>query len=376
MFQGSRHVGEDMFLRYVERAGASDRGATTTADRTTYEETVPSNQLELALWLESDRMAWMLDHLDASVLAAQRDAVKTERRERTDNAPYGLVGSLLREALYPAEHPYHRALGAPAQGEAIALDDVRGFFRTYYVPNDATLVLAGDFDPALAKALVAQYFGPIPRGADASLARPAPVSIPGEKRLDVAANVELARVAVAWHAPPAFAPGHAELALLTSLLARGRASRLYEHLVYDRQMAESVSAKLTEGQLGSVFEIVATLRRGKTAEEALAVIDQVLDDLRSQPPAFTEMERAAAYTVADATFPLDRASGRAAALARAAQLAGDPAMFSRLLERVQRAQPADVTAAAATWLPRDRRVVALVHADPGAPRAGQLVGSR
>src|SRR5262245_8170168 len=145
MFQGSRHVGEDMFFKYLERAGASERNGTTNTDRTNYFETVPSNQLELVLWPESDRMGFLLDHANDQTFASQREVVKNERRQNYENAPYGLVRQFVREALFPKSHPYHLlTIGSPEDLDAAKMDDVRGFFRTFYLPNNATLVIAGD----------------------------------------------------------------------------------------------------------------------------------------------------------------------------------------------------------------------------------------
>jgi zinc protease len=167
MFQGSKHVAEDTFFKYLERAGASDRNGTTNTDRTNYFETVPSNELALALWLESDRMGWLLDHANQETFKSQRDVVKNERRQNYENAPYGLVIQFIREALYPKDHPYHLlTIGTPQDLDAATFEDVTAFFRTWYLPNNATLVVAGDIDPKAAKELITQYFGSVPRGRD------------------------------------------------------------------------------------------------------------------------------------------------------------------------------------------------------------------
>src|SRR5580698_1984507 len=194
MFQGSKHVPEDTYFRYLERAGASNVNGSTSEDRTNYFETVPRNRLELALWLESDRMGFLLDHVDQQTFAGQRDVVKNERRQNYENAPYGLVVKYVDEALFPPSHPYHHlTIGSPADLDAATLADVRRFFRTWYVPNNATLVIAGD----------------------------------------VEAGVELPRVVISWPTPPFFAAGDAELDLLARVLSAGKTSRLYKRLVYD-----------------------------------------------------------------------------------------------------------------------------------------------
>ncbi len=169
MFQGSKNVPEDMFFKFLERAGASDTNGTTNQDRTNYFETVPANELGLALWLESDRMGTLLDHVDQKTFESQREVVKNELRQNYENAPYGMVRMFVAAAVYPKEHPYHLlTIGTPHDLDAATLDDVRAFFKTYYVPNNATLVIAGDFQPAATKELVAKYFGPIAKGGATS----------------------------------------------------------------------------------------------------------------------------------------------------------------------------------------------------------------
>src|SRR5262245_44964869 len=242
MFQGSKNVGEDMFFKYLERAGASERNGTTNTDRTNYFETVPSNELALVLWLESDRMGFLLDHADEKTFASQRGGVKNERPRYYENAPYGLVGSFSVATLFPKDHPYHlTTIGTPEDLDAAKLDDVRAFFKTYYLPNNATLVIAGDIDKAKARELVDRYFAPLPRGADAPVKRtPMPISLTAEKRLSVEADVELARVIITWPTPPEFAPGDAELDMVADVLTKGKSSRLYKRLVYDLQIAQNV----------------------------------------------------------------------------------------------------------------------------------------
>lgn len=375
MFQGSKNVGEDMFFKYLERAGASDRNGTTSLDRTNYFETVPSNQLALTLWLESDRMGWLLDHADQKTFESQRDVVKNERRQNYENAPYGLVSQLVRAALFPAGHPYHLlTIGTPEDLDAASLDDVKGFFRTFYVPNNATLVIAGDIDVARTKALVEKYFGPIARGAPPPVkTAPEPSSISVEKRLDVEADVELPRVQMTWATPPIFAPGDAELDLVAQVLATGKTSRLYKRLVYDLQIAQDVWAGQQSSQLASMFEIMVTLRKGKSPEQALKIVDEELDKLRKAPPSADEIERARARTVSGLVFQMERVTGRANALNSYNQLAGDPGYFPKDVARYERATEADLRRAAADLLPAGRRVVTVVKPTPGAPKAGRLV---
>ncbi len=377
MFQGSKNVGEDMFFKYLERAGASDRNGTTSDDRTNYFETVPSNQVALALWLESDRMGFLLDHADEKTFASQREVVKNERRQNYENAPYGLVRQFVRAALFPERHPYHLlTIGTPQDLDAAKLDDVRAFFKTFYVPNNATLVIAGDIDRAKVKDLVGRYFGPLARAADPPTAtKPMPVAPSSEKRLAIEAEVELPRLSISWVTPPRFAPGDGELDLVSEVLSSGKTSRLYKRLVYDLQTAQDVSAHQASGQLASTFEITVTLKKGQSPVEALKVVDEELAKLRAAPPTDDELERARAGIVSSMVFANERVTARANALNEYNQMAGDPGYFEKDLARYQAARPADVQRAAATYLPAGSRVVAIVTPTPGAPRAGRLAGS-
>ena len=375
MFQGSRHVPEDTFFKFLERAGASERNGTTNTDRTNYFETVPSNQLEVALWLESDRMAFLLDHADEKTFASQREVVKNERRQNYDNAPYGLVYPMIRAAMYPEGHPYHLVtIGTPEDLDRATLEDVRGFFRTWYVPNNATLVLAGDFDKTKTRELVEKWFGPIVRGADPPSKKAAmPVELSGEKVLKIEADVELPRVSVSWPSPPDLSEGDGQLDVLATVLSSGKSSRLYKRLVYDLQIAQDVSAHQASGLLSSQFELVATLKKGKSPDEVLKILDEELAKVRSTPPTDAEVERAKAQLVAGLVFGAERVTARADALNHYNQSSGEPDSIAKDLARYQAVKAADLQKAANAYLPEKKRVIAIVTPAPGAPRAGRLV---
>ncbi|MBX3262493.1 MAG: insulinase family protein [Labilithrix sp.] len=374
MFQGSKHVPEDTYFRFLEKAGATSINGTTNTDRTNYFETVPANQLELALWLESDRMGFLLDHADEKTFQSQRDVVKNERRQNYENAPYGLVGQFIRAELFPKEHPYHLlTIGSPADLDAATIDDVRAFFRKYYVPNNATLVLSGDFDRKKALALVDKYFGPIPRGADVPRKKPAPVSHPGETRIEVEAGVELPRVAVSWATPPLFAPGDGELDLVSHVLTGGKSSRLYKRLVYDLQIAQSVWASQASMELASVFEITATAKPGHTPEELLKVIDEELGKLRSGGVDDAELARAKTSILADSVFDVERSSARANRLNSYNHYVGDPSWLQKDMARTTTATKESVAGVARGWLKEKDRVVTLVTVKKDAPVAGKIV---
>ncbi|WP_437487676.1 pitrilysin family protein [Sorangium sp. So ce1014] len=375
MFQGSKHVGEDMFFKYLERAGASERNGTTNTDRTNYFETVPANELALALWLESDRMGWLLDHANEETFASQRNVVKNERRQNYENAPYGLVPQFLRAAQFPERHPYHLlTIGTPEDLDAARMQDVQAFFRTFYVPNNATLVVAGDIARDSAKELIQKYFGPIAKGAPPPVvSKPDPGDLATEKRLEIEADVELPRVTISWVTPPGFAPGDAELDLVANVLASGKTSRLYKKLVYDLQIAQDVFAGQQSSQLASTFQITATLKKGKSPEQALKLIDAELEKLRKAPPTQDEHERARAKLLSDLIFSMEQVTARANAINNYNQLAGDPGYFPKDVARYEGVTAADLQKATADLLPRGRRVIALVTPKPGAPKAGRLV---
>lgn len=374
MFQGSRHVPEDTYFKFLERAGATQINGTTSRDRTNYFETVPSNQLELALWLESDRMAYLLDHADDATFKSQRDVVKNERRQNYENAPYGLVAQHVQAELFPKEHPYHLlTIGTPEDLDAASMDDVRAFFRANYVPNNCTLVLSGDFERKKAEALVAKYFAPIPRGKDAPRRRPGVPELHGETRLDLEAGVELPRVYVSWPTAAFFAQGDADLDVVAHVLAGGKTSRLYKRLVYDMQIAQGVSASQSSGELASTFEIVATARQGHTADELLKVIDEELDRLRKGGVGDAELARARTSIVADGMFDLERSSSRANRLNTYNHYTGDPNYLARDVARTTSATTKSAADAARAWLKERDRVVAVVTIKKDAPIAGRVV---
>ena len=244
MFQSSKHVPPDSHFKLLEAAGASDINGTTDYDRTNYFETLPANQLELALWLESDRMGYLLDKVDQAALSNQQDVVRNERRQSIENQPYGLAEEVMVQSLYPEGHPYYgNVIGSHEDIQAVKLDDVRRFFRQYYSPNNASLAIVGDFDPAQAKALVEKYFGTLKRGPDVPAIKAETPQITSERRKVVKARVELPRVYMAWVTSPIFKAGDADADLASNVLGGGRSSRLYKKLVYEKQIAQTVSAQ-------------------------------------------------------------------------------------------------------------------------------------
>jgi zinc protease len=378
MFQGSKNVPGDGHLKLMEGAGASDLNGTTDLDRTNYFQTLPSNQLELALWLESDRMGFLLEKLDAEKLENQRDVVRNERRQSVESAPYGLVQEALLHNLFPKGHPYHaRVIGSHADIEAARLADVRDFFKDYYAPNNASLAIVGDIDKARTKALVAKYFGSLQAGPKVPKPQVATPPITAEKRVTVTDRVELPRVYMGWITAPIFTPGDADADVLGLVLGGSKASRLYEKLVYEKQIAQDVEASQYSLQLGSMFTIEATARPGVKAEDLITAIDQELAAMRADGPTQAEVNRARNTLVAGVVRGLETLGGFggvADLLNRYNHYLGDPGFLPRDLARYQAVTPQTVRAAANTQLKSSARVV--VVGMPGekviqdVPRAG------
>jgi predicted Zn-dependent peptidase len=234
---------------------------TTDYDRTNYFETLPSNQLELALWLESDRMGYLLDKVDQAALANQQDVVRNERRQSVENQPYGMAEEALVQLLYPAGHPYYgNVIGSHEDIQAVKLEDVQNFFKQYYAPNNASLAIVGDIDVAATKALVQKYFSTLKRGAPVPKISATTPKITAERRKVVPSRVELPRVYMAWISPSFYKPGDADADITATMLGGGRSSRLYKKLVYEKQIAQDVSASQQSLILGSIFQIQITAK--------------------------------------------------------------------------------------------------------------------
>jgi zinc protease len=293
MFQQSKHVPSDTFFKTLEGVGGSDINGTTDFDRTNYFETLPSNQLELGLWIESDRMGYLLDVLDLPSFTNQQDVVRNERRQSVENQPYGIVDEKIFHLLFPEGHPYYAdVIGSHADIQAAKLEDAKSFFKQFYAPNNASIAIVGDFDSAALKPIVEKYFGSFKRGEPVQKPNVVAPKITAERRAIVQDRVELPRVTMAWVTSPIFQPGDADLDIAASALGGGRSSRLYKSLVYDKQIAQTVSASQESLMLGSVFEIEATVRPGHTAEEVEKAIEEELNTIREKGPDQAEIDRA------------------------------------------------------------------------------------
>ena len=379
MFEGSRHVGVKEHIRRLEAAGATEINGTTDFDRTNYFETVPSNQLELALWLESDRMGFLLDKLDAENLENQRDVVRNERRQSVESMPYGLVQEELFHQLFPREHPYYASvIGSHADIEAARLQDVREFFRRYYAPNNASLAIVGDIDPEKTRALVWKYFCTIPSGPPVPRVDIVTPAITSPRRVTVADQVELPRVFMAWLTDPIFQGGDAECDLIGRILGGRKSSRLYRRLVYERRLAQDVSAHQYSLALGSVFIIEATAKPDVAPEALEQAIDEELALLRAAGPTLEELEGARNTIETSIIRGLETLGGFGGVGDRLNlynHFLGDPGYLHNDLDRYRRVDTEALRLVAQSRLTEQSRVV--VYGVPGqkviedVPRAGK-----
>jgi zinc protease len=359
MFEGSMHVPEGAFDNWLEAAGGNNNGSTST-DRTNYYEDLPANALELALFLESDRMGFLLDDKAPDKINGQRDVVKNEKRQSVDNQPYGQAFIELAALMYPAGHPYSwSTIGSMEDLSAASFEDVARFFRTYYVPSNASLVIAGDIDPAATRKLVEKWFSDVPAGKPVPpLTAPTPV-LDGVKKKTITDRVQLPRLYLSWHTPALLKPGDAEMDIVSNLLSGGKNSRLYRRLVYDLQIAQDVNAFQQSQALSSTYLIIATARPGQSLDKILEVIDEEIDKLRASGPEAREMTRALNQTEANFYRGMERVGGfggKANQLNSYYKAAGTPDYFQKDLDRYRAVTAADIKAAVEKYLPKDRRV--------------------
>ena len=360
MFEGSEHHNRGYF-HPLQEAGATLNGSTDT-DRTNYWEVVPTNALQLALWMESDRMAYLLPALSQEKFDNQRDVVLNERRQNYENRPYGLAGMALAEALYPPSHPYRwMTIGAPEDLRAAKLEGAHQFFRKYYHPGNASLTLAGDVDTDLAISLARKHFEDI---------EPGPASIPlntdravvksqGEIRLLIEDLVELPRLYLAWRTPALFLPGDAELDVLADILTNGKASRLYRKLVHDRRIVTDIAAAQDSRELSSFFQIVATAAPGHDLAEVERAVTDEVDYIVDAGPSTDDLERSMVQAESQFVYRLGTVGGfggKSDQLNAYNVFLGDPGYFERDLMRYQDATISRIQEVS-SFLSRTERVV-------------------
>lgn len=355
MFMGTRRAPPKAFDGWMEAAGGRNN-AWTAEDRTDYFDIAPSTALPLLLWLEADRMLDLGPLIDQAKLDLQRDVVRNERRQSIENRPYGVEELELPKMLWPDAHPYHHpVIGSHADLEAASVGDVKEFFATWYDPSNASIVVAGDFDPAAAAAAMQRLFGGMtshgkPQDPGAPGFSDQATTLTGVVRQTVSDNVELAKVTLAWQSPRHFAPGDADLDLLASVLTQGKESRLYKSLVYEQKIAQRVSARQESHVLGSAFVVDALVRPGVEPQRVEKALFEELAKVRTQQVTVEELERARNGYEIDFVDRLQSIPERASLLNMYQAETGDPGYAQRDLERYRLAKPSDVLTYAARVL--------------------------
>ena len=360
MFTGSGHVPYGLHDRLTEGAGGMNNG-TTSNDVTTYFETVPSNYLETMLWIESDRMGFLLDSLDIAKLNAQRDIVKNERRQRVDNQPYGRVYEVLSRSIYPPSHPYSwPVIGSMEDLSAASEEDVKNFFRLYYAPNNAVLTIVGDFDPAQAKTWVTKYFGDIPRGSQILRPKVAPVTLSSSQRLVMEDRVQVPRLYVQWPTVGMKNDDRFALSVLGAILAGPRTARLTKALVYDEQAAASVSAGQDSNEDVGEFTVTITPRPGHSLTTLETAADSIIERLKREGPTAAEVQKATAGEELSFVRGLESNLGKSFQLASGATFYGNPGYYRTEYEKTLAVTPADVLRVANKYLSGGRVVLSVV----------------
>jgi zinc protease len=361
MFMGSQNVPVGAFDQMLEAAGANNNGS-TTEDRTNYYETLPSNALALALWLDADRMGFLLPTMDLPKVNLQRDVVKNERRQRVDNQPYGRADEIILAALYPKSHPYSwPVIGSMTDLSAASLGDVQNFFKTYYAPNNATLTIAGDFDPNTVKKLVAQYFGSIPRGPEVRRRMTVPaVVIPRDTFLVLEDKVQLPRLFYTWHSVKNFSKDDAALDILAQIIANDKNSRLYKKLVYELQIAQDVSASQDGSRLDGKFQIDVTPKPGQKVADIDRIVQAEIANVISSGVTPRELQRAQNVYKASFLNRLASILGKAEVLNSYNYFVGNPDFVQQDAARYERVTAADVQRVARSYIGRPKIVLTVV----------------
>ncbi len=374
MFMGTRRVPTKAFDAWMEAAGGWNN-AWTSQDRTDYYDVGPPTALDLLLYLESDRLRDLGPLMTLEKLDAQREVVKNERRQTSENTPYGKVELRLPELLYGTSHPYHHpVIGSHVDLEAATVDDVKDFFAKHYDPANASMVVAGDFDPKRAKDLVDRWFGTIPsRGPSSDPGAPGftdtKTTLTSVVKETLEDDVELPKVILAWQSPRHFGPGDAELDLLATSLATGKASRLYKALVYDQKIAQSVEATQDSGTLGSRFTVGVIARPGVSLDVLEAAIDKEVEKVRKTPLADEELERAKNLVETSFVLRLEGVRERASLLNMYQAEVKDPGFAQKDLERYRHATKDQIRAAAESYLLPNARV--MLRVVPKAKKKGE-----
>jgi zinc protease len=368
MFAGSKHVG-GQFDELLESIGATNVNGTTSWDRTNYFETIPREYLELVLWIESDRMGFLLDAIDQNALDTQRDVVKNERRQSFENAPYGPSSLTLMDTLFPEGHPYHGAvIGSMADLSAATFADVRSFYQNYYAPSNATLALAGDIDVRQARAWIDRYFSTLRNVPKPQSGATRALAIPKSQRLEIGEPVKVPRVAFGWVTPGAYKPQSEALEVASELLAGGKASRLYRSLVVEKKLAADVSADADGNALGTLFTVEAFAATGAPLPRLEDALVAEVASFSKLPPTDDELKRAKSRILLSVTRELQALNGHGGEAGRLGQLQrfnhyfGNPSAIEPWYQRIWAVKAEDVSAACAQWLAADHRVTVVTQA--------------
>ena len=357
MFMGTSRVPTKMFDSWMEAEGGSNN-AWTSEDRTDYYDVGPRHALPLLLWLEADRFSSLGKEMSQAKLDAQRDVVRNERRQTSENRPYGKVELRLPELLYPKGHPYHHpVIGSHEDLQAATVDDVKGFFARWYVPSNMSLVVAGDIDPVKTRAEVERLFGWMPTAAVPKVEAPAAPRLGGVVRETMADNVKLPKIIMAWHSPPHFAPGDAEMDLAAAILSDGKASRLYKALVYDQPLAQEIHAQNQSQDLSSVFTIQAIGQPGVSLDKLEAAIDAEVAKLAAAEPSGEELRRAQNQFETGFVSRLQSVGERAQLLNTYQMAVGDPGYAEKDLARYRAATAPQIQAYVKRVLDPGARVI-------------------
>ncbi|CAN5622542.1 pitrilysin family protein [soil metagenome] len=357
MFMGTPRVPNGEFDRIMEGEGGSNN-ASTAEDRTNFYSVGPSNLLPTLLWLDADRLEALGLNIDQAKLDLQRDVVKNERRQNTENTPYGKAYEAINSLMFPKGHPYSRSvIGSMDDLSAANVDDVRNFFATYYIPNNASLVVAGDFDSAKIKPLIAGLFGTLPRKDDPPRPAVPPIDFKGIKRMTMVDRVEQPKTIMVWHSPAAYKPGDAEMSLAASILSDGTASRLYQKLVVDQKLATDVTAYQESRKLGSLFTIEATPADGVSLDKLEAAMDAAIRDFTKQGPTTDELARQSAKLERSVLENLQNLEQKADKLNEFEFYLGDPNSFGKVLDTYRKATPNSVQRVASDTLNLGSRLI-------------------
>ena len=360
MFTGSGHVPYGLHDKLTEGVGGGNNGSTTN-DRTNYYETIPSNYLESALWLESDRMGYLLDTLNLEKLNAQRDVVKNERRQSYDNQPYGRVSEIFSAAMYPKGHPYSwPVIGSMTDLSAASEEDVKAFFRLYYAPNNATLAVVGDFDPKQAKTWIKKYFSDLPQGQNVVRPTVPAAKLEASKRLVYEDRVQVPRLYIQWPTVGVTNDDDYPLSVLSSILTGSRTARLTKALVYDQQLASQVIAFQNSNEDVGVFQVIVIPRPEHTLTEIEAAIDQVMQKFVAEGPTAEELQKAKSGLELGFLRGLESNLGKANQLLDGAVFHNNPGYFSVDYQKTLAVTAADVKRVANAYLSRSRIVLSVV----------------